>query len=183
VTSAAAVLPVAQVGENVGGELEEAPAVTSAAQTGLGVDESGRMILGRESSIEYRDEHGNILDPEQVEAMRDQITFETRYETRTRVVDLANGGNVIEEHVVGASGAAAAGGAQVPVQQVPVQQEEKSYAGTLAEGENPETSAVESVVGQMPASAPVGDDLQKEVSAEAADAMSTGEAQPGAQEV
>lgn len=124
------------------------------------MDDQGRLILGRESAIEYRDENGNILDPAEIEAMKDQISFETRYETRTRLVDLANGHTALEGDDT----------------------EEKSYAGTIALGENPETSAVESVVGETPASAAVGDDVQKEMSVEA-EAERTADAQPGAQEV
>lgn len=140
--------------------------MTSSGQPPLGLDEQGRVILARESAIEYRDEQGNILDPEQVEAMKDQISFETRYETRTRLVDLANGQSVVEDRLV----------------EERSHSEEKSYAGTLAVGENPETSAVESVVGETPAAAPVGDDVQKEMSAEA-EAERAGDAQPGALEV
>lgn len=170
VTSAAA-LPVAQVGENLGAQADDAAFVTSDGQAPLDVDEQGRMILGRESAIEYRDEFGNILDPAQVEAMKDQISFETRYETRTRLVDLADGvSSIVGEEQGGHDDDSSA------------EEQTKSYAGTLAVGENPETSAVESSVGETPASAAVGDDVQKEMSAEA-DAERAGEAVPGAQEV
>jgi dolichyl-phosphate-mannose-protein mannosyltransferase len=37
--------------------------------------------------VEYRDQDGNLLDPEQVKALEGKVEFKTRYETRTRVVD------------------------------------------------------------------------------------------------
>lgn len=37
--------------------------------------------------MEYRDQDGNILDPEQVKALEGKVEFKTKYETRTRVVD------------------------------------------------------------------------------------------------
>ncbi len=47
----------------------------------------GQRVLSREERIEYRDQDGNILDAEQVEALRGKVEFKTRYETRTRLVD------------------------------------------------------------------------------------------------
>ena len=45
------------------------------------------QIIGHEQMIEYRDEAGNLLDPEQVASMQKEgkVSFSTRYETRTRV--------------------------------------------------------------------------------------------------
>ncbi|KJY02297.1 dolichyl-phosphate-mannose-protein mannosyltransferase [Zymoseptoria brevis] len=40
-----------------------------------------------EERIEYRDEEGNLLDPEEVAAMEGEVSFSTRYETKTRMVD------------------------------------------------------------------------------------------------
>lgn len=57
-------------------------------------DESQR-VLSREERVEYRDQDGNILDPEQVESLRGKVEFKTRYETRTRLVDEA--GNEIAD--------------------------------------------------------------------------------------
>ncbi|KKY15675.1 putative protein mannosyltransferase 1 [Diplodia seriata] len=51
-------------------------------------------VLAREEKVEYRDEAGNILDEEQVKALEGKVSFKTRYETRTRVVDAA--GNPME---------------------------------------------------------------------------------------
>ncbi|KAI9833310.1 MAG: hypothetical protein M1819_003705 [Sarea resinae] len=46
-------------------------------------------ILSREERIEYRDQDGNILDEAQVAALEGKVSFKTRYETRTRVIDAA----------------------------------------------------------------------------------------------
>jgi dolichyl-phosphate-mannose-protein mannosyltransferase len=47
----------------------------------------GQRILSKEERVEYRDQDGNLLDPEQVKALEGKVEFKTRYETRTRVVD------------------------------------------------------------------------------------------------
>ena len=69
-------------------------------------------IIGREEKTEYRDENGNLLDEEQVEQLKGKVSFQTRYETRTRVVDaegneVADGENVVfaEQPSMGTSGA------------------------------------------------------------------------------
>lgn len=50
-----------------------------------------QKIIGREQKVEYRDENGNILDDEQVSSLaaEGKVTFKTKYETRTRLVDEA----------------------------------------------------------------------------------------------
>ena len=53
----------------------------------------GHSIVAREEHIEYRDQHGNILNEEQVKALEGKVEFKTRYETRTRLVD-ANGNEI-----------------------------------------------------------------------------------------
>lgn len=40
-----------------------------------------------EEKVEYRDENGNLLNEEQVAALAGKVSFSTRYETRTRLVD------------------------------------------------------------------------------------------------
>lgn len=47
----------------------------------------GQSILSKEEKVEYRDEDGNLLDEEQVKALEGKVSFKTRYETRTRLVD------------------------------------------------------------------------------------------------
>ncbi|KAN0072254.1 Dolichyl-phosphate-mannose-protein mannosyltransferase domain containing protein [Elaphomyces granulatus] len=46
-------------------------------------------VVNHEERIEYRDQDGNLLDEEQVAALKKdgQVSFQTRYETRTRVVN------------------------------------------------------------------------------------------------
>lgn len=45
--------------------------------------------LRKVREVEYRDSEGNILSEEQVKVLQEQgeISFETRYETRTRLID------------------------------------------------------------------------------------------------
>ncbi len=55
---------------------------------------AGHSIVSKEEKVEYRDQDGNLLDPEQVKALEGKVSFKTRYETRTRLVDAA--GNEIQ---------------------------------------------------------------------------------------
>ena len=48
---------------------------------------AAESILSQEEKIEYRDQDGNLLNEEQVKALEGKVSFSTRYETRTRVVD------------------------------------------------------------------------------------------------
>lgn len=61
-------------------------------------------ILSKEEKIEYRDQDGNLLNEEQVAALEGKVSFSTRYETRTKLVDEA--GNEISESSAGAEGIA-----------------------------------------------------------------------------
>lgn len=56
-----------------------------------------QRVLGREERIEYRDQDGNLLDAAEVSALAEEgkVTFKTKYETRTRMVDAA--GNLIPD--------------------------------------------------------------------------------------
>lgn len=45
--------------------------------------------IEHEERVEYRDQDGNLLNEEEVAALKGKVSFETRYETRTRVVDAA----------------------------------------------------------------------------------------------
>ncbi|MGI4851010.1 MAG: hypothetical protein ACRYGR_03640 [Janthinobacterium lividum] len=91
-----------------------------------------------EEKIEYRDENGRLLDEAEVKALEGKVSFSTRYETRTRLVD--SEGNQLHEGVV-----------------------EESVAGTLAVGENPETGgAPEADASAAPPHVDVGADLAKE---------------------
>ncbi|KAF4969792.1 hypothetical protein FZEAL_10166 [Fusarium zealandicum] len=52
-------------------------------------------VVAKEEKVEYRDQDGNILDPEQVKALEGKVEFKTKYETKTRVVD--ESGNEVNE--------------------------------------------------------------------------------------
>lgn len=72
-----------------------------------------------EEKIEYRDEDGNLLDEEQVKALEGKVSFSTRYETRTRLVDEA--GNEVHDGIVeGHDGAPPAKPEGVDPQTMPV---------------------------------------------------------------
>lgn len=47
----------------------------------------GHSIVSREEKIEYRDQDGNLLDEAAVKALEGKVSFKTRYETRTRLID------------------------------------------------------------------------------------------------
>ena len=59
-------------------------------------------MVSKEEKIEYRDQDGNILNEEQVSSLEGKVSFQTRYETRTRILD-ANG-NEIDEGPAGSAG-------------------------------------------------------------------------------
>lgn len=105
--------------------------VTPQAEAPLVLGEDGRHTS---SKVEYRDEHGNLLNEEQVQALSGKVSFSTRYETRTRKIDAQ--GNVIEE-----------GPADGPL---------------LPDAEEPKTPYVQGSVQDQPAVNEVGDDLAKE---------------------
>jgi dolichyl-phosphate-mannose-protein mannosyltransferase len=46
-------------------------------------------VIAQEEKVEYRDQDGNLLDEAQVQALlaEGKATFETKYETRTKLVD------------------------------------------------------------------------------------------------
>lgn len=98
-----------------------------------------------EEKVEYRDENGNILNEEQVKALEGKVSFSTKYETRTRLVD--DYGNEI--------------GDLGPGEELV----EDSYAGTLAEAENPETG-YEADVSAAPPKVNANADLKKEAAIE-----------------
>lgn len=56
----------------------------------------------KEEKVEYRDQDGNLLDPEQVAELEGKVSFQTKYETKTRLVDAA--GNEIGDSSAGAEG-------------------------------------------------------------------------------
>jgi dolichyl-phosphate-mannose-protein mannosyltransferase len=135
-------VPIAQVSA-------QPPPVSPAAEavTPL-VDEQGYQILSKEEKVEYRDENGNVLDDAQVEALRGQVEFQTRYETRTRLVD--GDGKEIYNKVVEGSGPEIAG------------LDEEPHVAEKPEPE-PETAPAQvPIASDVPAHVNVEDDLQKE---------------------
>lgn len=100
-----------------------------------------------EEKVEYRDEDGNLLDEEQVKALEGKVSFSTRYETRTRLVDAA--GNEVDGLVD--------------------EDDVQSNAGTKIEGVEQETpdATGEGEASKMPPKAPMGDDQSNEKIAEA----------------
>ncbi|KAL9014422.1 MAG: hypothetical protein Q9173_000930 [Seirophora scorigena] len=65
---------------------------------------SSEPSISRLEKVEYRDQDGNILDEEQVKELEGKVSFETRYETRTRVID--SEGKEIADGPVGGEGVA-----------------------------------------------------------------------------
>jgi dolichyl-phosphate-mannose-protein mannosyltransferase len=62
-----------------------------------GVPPDAANILSREERVEYRDQDGNLLDEEAVKSLVGKVSFKTRYETRTRLVDAL--GNEISDGI------------------------------------------------------------------------------------
>lgn len=58
--------------------------------------------IRREEKVEYRDQDGNLLNEEQVSSLEGKVSFQTRYETRTRIIDAA--GKEIADGLAGAEG-------------------------------------------------------------------------------
>lgn len=103
-------------------------------------------VVSKEERIEYRDENGRVLDDEEVAALAGKVSFKTRYETRTRVID--GQGKELYEGLVDAHDEA----------------EEHGSAGTIAEGSNPETQAEAEApkASAVPPVVEVEEDQQKE---------------------
>lgn len=61
--------------------MSEAPIPTSAPAS------LANQVVSRQEKIEYRDQDGNLLDEAAVKELEGKVSFKTRYETRTRMVD------------------------------------------------------------------------------------------------
>jgi dolichyl-phosphate-mannose-protein mannosyltransferase len=110
-------------------------------------------IVSKEERIEFRDENGRVLNEEEVKALEGKVSFKTRYETRTRVVDAQ--GNEIREELVDAREVDGPGVAP-PHPDV--------------EGRNPETEEVaEAEASELPPTVEAVEDQRKEKSAESQD--------------
>ena len=109
-------------------------------------------VVSSEEKIEYRDQDGNLLDEEQVQALKAEgnAKFETKYETRTRVVDEL--------------------GNEVPQQQLAPDHPD-------VQGQNPDTQGMpESEANRQPAPAQAGSSKKNEVQGEAKPASDASEA-------
>jgi len=128
--------------------VSEAPAVVSPPPQGAPKD---LPVVSKEERIEYRDENGRVLDDEEVAALAGKVSFKTRYETRTRVID--GSGNEIYEGLVEAHGAEEEPGVAPPHPD--------------AEGRNPETQEDPAAsASDTPPTVEVKNDQQKEQSVE-----------------
>lgn len=78
----------------------EAPNVSEKAAVSPPPEGKELPILSKEERIEYRDENGRVLEEDEVSALAGKVSFKTRYETRTRIVDAQ--GNEIHEELVDA---------------------------------------------------------------------------------
>ncbi|EMC98526.1 glycosyltransferase family 39 protein [Baudoinia panamericana UAMH 10762] len=109
-----------------------------------------------EEKIEYRDENGNLLDEAQVKALEGKVSFSTRYETRTRLVDEM--GREIYNEVVEPAGIEPVGEG---VEQDSVAAD--GVAGTSASGPEVETHGrPEAEASASPPGVDVEEDLEKE---------------------
>jgi dolichyl-phosphate-mannose-protein mannosyltransferase len=54
------------------------------------IEDSDQKIVtpGSEQSTEYRDQDGKLLNEDEAKSLEGKVQFETKYETRTRVVDV-----------------------------------------------------------------------------------------------
>ncbi|KAL6712435.1 Dolichyl-phosphate-mannose--protein mannosyltransferase 1 [Coniothyrium glycines] len=109
-------------------------------------------VVSKEERIEYRDENGRILNEDEVSALAGKVSFKTRYETRTRIIDPQ--GNEIYEGLVDSHDEAEEQGVAPPHPDV-----EGRNPETQAEAETPEAS-------EIPPTVEVVEDQQKEKSIE-----------------
>lgn len=149
-----------------GGEVKQPqdPKVSEKAAVSPPPKEKELPIVSKEQRIEYRDENGRILDDEEVKALQGKVSFKTRYETRTRVVDAE--GNELRDELVDAR----------DVDGPPVAPPHPDV-----EGRNPETKEQkgEAEASHAPPTVEAVEDQQKEksVEAEKKDAKPASEAQ------
>ncbi|KAF2275062.1 dolichyl-phosphate-mannose-protein mannosyltransferase 1 [Westerdykella ornata] len=149
-----------------GGDVKQPqdPNVSEKAAVSPPPPEKELPILSKEQRIEYRDENGRILNEEEVKALEGKVSFKTRYETRTRVVDAQ--GNEIRDELIDAR----------VVDGSPVAPPHPDV-----EGRNPETKEEkgEAEASDAPPTVEAVEDQQKErsVEAEKKDAKPASEAQ------
>ena len=130
-------------------QAEEAVSEKPMVSPPLPQDPQELPILSKEERIEFRDENGRVLDEEEVKALEGKVSFKTRYETRTRIVDAE--GHELHESLVEA------------------REEEQGVAPPHpdVEGRNPETKEVgEAEASDSPPTVEAREDEKKEKSVE-----------------
>ncbi|KAI9718002.1 MAG: hypothetical protein M1828_006992 [Chrysothrix sp. TS-e1954] len=144
--------------------------ITPKGSEAVAIDGDGNAHLQegavREVGLEYRDEEGNLMSPEEVEKIKDQVSFSTKYETRTRIVDDA--GNEIPR-------------ASMPDGQI---KEGQAPPHPDIEGRNPNTAGSEKRQGEAEAEAsdaPPTVDAEGGLGKESAGADSPKKARPGSE--
>ena len=134
--------------------------MASAKATGSPVvtDNAEQVVVKEEEMVEYRDQDGNLLDEAEVAALDSDVEYSTHYETRVKVVD-ADGNFLREEGP-----------------------DEEAIAPPHpdVDGRNPETSGDQATADAQPATADVGDDLEKEQNVEQGQDQ-VGEAKPASE--
>lgn len=124
--------------------------VSEKPQVSVPVQADELPVVSKEERIEFRDENGRVLDEAEVKALEGKVSFKTRYETRTRIVDSA--GNELHESLVDAREA-----------------EEQGVAPPHpdVEGRNPETKeGKEAEASELPPTVEAKEDENKEKSVE-----------------
>jgi dolichyl-phosphate-mannose-protein mannosyltransferase len=63
--------------------------LSQAGDAGVTPNPEGQNVIRKVETVEYRDQDGNILNEEQVASLAKDgsVSFQTRYETRTKLVD------------------------------------------------------------------------------------------------
>lgn len=133
-------------------EVSDKPKVSAALPKDL-------PVVSKEERVEYRDEKGRVLDEEEVKALAGKVSFKTRYETRTRVVDAQ--GHEIHEALVEAREEEGGHGQAEDIGVAPPHPD--------VDGRNPETKEAgvpEPVASEVPPTVEVAEDVEKEKSVE-----------------
>lgn len=125
-------------------------------------------IIAKEERVEYRDEKGRVLKDAEVEALKGKVSFKTRYETRTRLID--DEGNEVFDELVESHDEAEEHGVAPPHPDV--------------EGQNPETreqgAAVEA--SEVPPTVEVAEDQEKSIVERQEEAQPASEAKTATQD-
>lgn len=118
---------------------------------------AAESIIHKEEKVEFRDQNGNLLNEEQVSSLEGKVSFKTRYETRTRIIDAE--GKEVDDVGAGAAGVPGAveGAAEGGI--APPHPDAERQPGTLPEVDDDKK--------EFPATASPEEDIGKEKSVEA----------------